>query len=29
MELLKIDEIVSVEDYLSGELVSEMKHEYL
>jgi len=29
MELLKIDEIVSVEEYLSGELVSEMKHEYL
>lgn len=29
MELLKTNGIVSVEEYLSGELVSEIKHEYL
>jgi len=29
MALLKIDKIISVEDYLSGELIAETKHEYL
>lgn len=29
MALLKSDEIISVEDYLSGELIAETKHEYL
>ncbi|MBG7608933.1 MAG: Uma2 family endonuclease [Verrucomicrobia bacterium] len=29
MELLGTNEIVSVEEYLSGELVAEIKHEYL
>jgi Uma2 family endonuclease len=29
MALLKTNEIISVEDYLSGELIAETKHEYL
>ncbi|MFM2197748.1 MAG: hypothetical protein RLZZ505_1180 [Verrucomicrobiota bacterium] len=29
MALLKTDKIISVEDYLSGELIAETKHEYL
>lgn len=29
MALLKTDEIISVEEYLSGELIAETKHEYL
>ena len=29
MALEKSDELISVEDYLAGELVSEIKHEYL
>lgn len=29
MALLKTDEMISVEDYLSGELAAETKHEYL
>ena len=29
MELVTCEELISVEDYLSGELVSERKHEYL
>lgn len=29
MALLKTNEMISVEDYLSGELIAETKHEYL
>lgn len=29
MALLKTDKIISVEDYLSGELIAQTKHEYL
>ncbi len=29
MALLQTDEMISVEDYLSGELIAETKHEYL
>ncbi len=29
MALLKHGELISVEDYLAGELVAEIRHEYL